>query len=80
MEKETKPEVIVSAPEAATGTEPDTEKKDVNYFKNMVEDNTKELTEKCKFWEKKLEKIPKTLNNFEDTCGTIRSTIGKIIY
>merc|ERR1711962_92165 len=77
VEKETKPEVIVSAPEAATGTEPDTEKKDVNYFKNMVEDNTKELTEKCKFWEKKLEKIPKTLNDFEDTCGTIRSTIGK---
>ena len=37
FDERTKPEVTETAPEAATGTEPDTEKKDVNYFKNMVE-------------------------------------------
>jgi len=62
--------------EGATGIEPKAEKKDVNYFKKMVEDNTKELTDKCKIWETKMEKLPKTLTSYEDTSGDIRQTIG----
>ena len=75
----TKPEITVPIPEpeAATGTEPETENKDVNSFKKMIEENTNELTEKCQLWETKLEKLPKTLNNYDDTSSDIRSTIGK---
>merc|ERR1719228_846012 len=74
---EREPEIPpVTEPEGATGIEPETEKKDVNYFKKIIEDNTKELTDKCKIWETKMEKLPKTLISYEDTSGDIRQTIG----
>ena len=53
------------------------EAKDVNYFKKIVEETDKKLTEKCQLWESKMEQIPKSQKDYEDICSNIRSTIGK---
>ena len=73
---EIEPETIMAeiVPETV---EPEAEKKDVKYFKQILDDNTKELTEKCLVWETKMESVPKTVTNYEDVSGTIRLTIGK---
>ena len=82
---------VESEPEAASEIEPETvnaeivpetvepeaEKKDVKYFKQILDDNTKELTEKCLVWETKMESVPKTVTNYEDVYGAIFVTIGK---
>ena len=73
---EIEPETIMAeiVPETV---QPEAEKKDVKYFKQILDDNTKELTEKCLVWETKMESVPKTVTNYEDVSGTIRLTIGK---
>ena len=73
---EIKPETV-SAEIVPETVEPEAEKKDVKYFKQILDDNTKELTEKCLVWETKMESVPKTVTNYEDVSGTIRLTIGK---
>ena len=73
---EIEPETIMAeiVPETV---EPEAEKKDVKYFKQILDDNTKELTEKCLVWETKMESVPKTVTNYEDVYGAIFVTIGK---
>jgi len=73
---EIEPETIMAeiVPETV---EPEAEKKDVKYFKQILDDNTKELTEKCLVWETKMENVPKTVTNYEDVYGAIFVTIGK---
>ena len=73
---EIEPETIMAeiVPETV---EPEAEKKDIKYFKQILDDNTKELTEKCLVWETKMESVPKTVTNYEDVTGTIFVTIGK---
>jgi len=73
---EIEPETIMAEiiPETV---EPEAEKKDVKYFKQILDDNTKELTEKCLVWETKMESVPKTVTNYEDVYGAIFVTIGK---
>ena len=53
------------------------EAKDVNYFKKILEETDKKLTEKCQIWENKMEQVPKSQKDYEDICSNIRSTIGK---
>jgi hypothetical protein len=73
---EIEPETIMAeiVPETV---EPETEKKDIKYFKQILDDNTKELTEKCLVWETKMESVPKTVTNYDDVYGAIFVTIGK---
>ena len=58
-------------------SEPQTEAKDVNYFKKILSETDQKLTEKCQLWESKMEKIPSSQKDYEDICSNIRSTIGK---
>ena len=73
---EIEPETIMAeiVPETV---EPEAEKKDIKYFKQILDDNAKELTEKCLVWETKMESVPKTVTNYEDVYGAIFVTIGK---
>lgn len=76
VEPEIAPETV-SAKIVPETVEPEAEEKDVKYFKKILDDNTKELTEKCLVWETKMESLPKNVTNYEDVSGTIRLTIGK---
>jgi len=76
VEPEIAPETV-SAEIVPETVEPEAEKKDLKDFKKIVDDNTKELTEKCLVWETKMESVPKNMTNYEDVSGTIRLTIGK---
>jgi len=76
VEPEIAPETV-SAEIVPETVEPEAEKKDLKDFKKIVEDNTKELTEKCLVWETKMDSVPKNMTNYEDVSGTIRLTIGK---
>ena len=76
VEPEIEPETV-SAEIVQETVEPEAEKKDLKYFKKILDDNTKELTEKCLVWETKMESVPKNVTNYEDVSGTIRLTIGK---
>ena len=73
---EIEPETIMAeiVPETV---EPEADKKDIKYFKQILDDNAKELTEKCLVWETKMESIPKTVTNYDDVYGAIFVTIGK---
>ena len=57
--------------------EDNTQVKDVNYFKKILNETNQMLVKKCDTWNQKMDDLDKTLPNLEDVCGKIRSTIGK---
>ncbi len=49
----------------------------MKYFRQLLADTTKKLTDLCTKWEAKLTTVPKNLSNYDDVEGNIRTVIGQ---